>query len=1195
MRKRLYQTLWFCIALLSVLVLVWFGFQTQIKTYTNSLEIRSFQKELNHQEARLERLLKKISRKNPENLSKYYAESNSDLFFLKYVNDTLVRWSSSHVPISTFSHKYTFYGSLIKLKNGWYLMKKIESGNTDFVGLLRIKSTYELENDILKNKFNACFNITEKAEIITLKNSNKNAVIQDKNRQKLFYLDFPSSGLFYEWASYFVLSFIYLILGCLIFILFQQKKNLYFISIPLILVRVGMLYYNFPNALINSTLFNPSIYASSWIFPSLGDYLINFLLLIVIVRAIKNELPTLQKTGAWIIQIVAMISIFFTSLFVFNLMTSLIEDSNVNLNLREISSFDTYHYLSYLALFLSIYFLLQVVSLFYDHLKLKFSFFILILFGAIIFQSYYKDGFEWILISLLLYFALLFIRQKVGFLFSVSKSSWISLAFVSSLAASGIIQKAQNAKEMSQMKYISETIKNNQDISLEISISENEPAIQDFFTKNIIDISPEDIDINSLTEDFRQNYFSKFGSEYNINLYVFYGLNYSNLIYLNETETRSKDYGYFASLLSKNNTNKITDQLYHLANNEGREDYVLSLSFTNPSNPFPYHVYVVFSSNSFNETIGFPNLLQETKSNYIDQTYYSYANYKNFNLIKKGGTFQYPTKNLLFSSTQEKFVKKDGFLHYITPTASGFVLVSKPSVKILDYITHFSYLFFYFFILLFFGEMIFNNRTWRLNYIGISGKIQFSMVVLLLMLIIITGVGTFFYLKSAFESRNTTLLQDKLRSVVIETEQKVGNKAILSKNEDEVFLKNTVDKFSNIFYTDINLYNLHGDLLTSSSSGFFNRGIISEKMNPLVYEKLKFRNLTEYIHTETLEGLQYLSAYVPIHNKKGATLAYLNLPYITNNEQFNNEWASFFTTLLNVYILLFGLFLIASFFIGNWLTKPLKIMQQLMADINIGQENKSLAYVGKDEVGDFIKVYNRKVNELNEKTAQLSQTQKELAWKEMAKQVAHEIKNPLTPMKLSIQHLSRALKIEDKDSVEKLKIFEKMMVQQIDALSKIAEEFSDFAKLPPPHKINQDILVLILQAMELYSSHEHVKISVHSNLEAVYFNFDKNQMLRVLNNLIKNAIQAIPEEKAGEIEISIEKTETEVLITIKDNGTGIPEEIKDRMFSPNFTTKSQGTGLGLAMVKKIMEQHNGTIDFDSEKGTGTTFYLRFEL
>jgi len=296
--------------------------------------------------------------------------------------------------------------------------------------------------------------------------------------------------------------------------------------------------------------------------------------------------------------------------------------------------------------------------------------------------------------------------------------------------------------------------------------------------------------------------------------------------------------------------------------------------------------------------------------------------------------------------------------------------------------------------------------------------------------------------------------------------------------------------------------------------------------------------------------------------------------------------------LMNVYTFIIVLSIIVILLISNYISRPLRMIKEKLQKLTLGAANEKIEWKGDDEIGKLVDEYNRMAEQLSIKADLLAQSERESAWREMAKQVAHEIKNPLTPMKLSVQYLLRSWNEKDPDWEDRLLRLSETLIQQIDTLSDIATAFSDFAKMPKSNneKINLD--EIIQHAIELYADYENLQInfSYHED-HNFYIYADRTHLLRVFNNLIKNAIQSFEINQNGFIDIDIKEDFGNYSIRIRDNGCGIPEDKKGMIFVPNFTTKSKGTGLGLAMVKNIILSFGGNISFESEEGKGTVFTI----
>ena len=420
-----------------------------------------------------------------------------------------------------------------------------------------------------------------------------------------------------------------------------------------------------------------------------------------------------------------------------------------------------------------------------------------------------------------------------------------------------------------------------------------------------------------------------------------------------------------------------------------------------------------------------------------------------------------------------------------------------------------------------------------------------------------------------------------------------GNEKIEDVSQDYIQL--ILEKFSKVFFTDINLYDVNGKLISSSQNKIFEKGLSGKRMNPLAMYQMLYNSQSQFVQIEDIEGMQYLSAYVPFFNNEGHLLAYLNLPYFARSNDLKNEISNFIVALLNIYALLIVVAMVIGLMLTNRITEPLRLIQEKMGKIQLGQTNELINYKGKDEVGKLVKEYNRMVVEITESAERMAESEREDAWREMAKQVAHEIKNPLTPMKLSVQHLQmRWGSFTEEERSERFRNFGKNLITQIDTLSAIATEFSSFAKLPETSFSKVNINDIIKSSVDIYNGTDNVQVRFDFE-GSIFVNGDKDQLIRVFNNLIKNAIQAIPEDRDGYVLLQSDFADEKVKVTIQDNGKGISKEDYSHIFVPNFTTKSSGMGLGLAMVQKIIENMGGEISFESKYGIGTTFTVVLPL
>jgi len=344
---------------------------------------------------------------------------------------------------------------------------------------------------------------------------------------------------------------------------------------------------------------------------------------------------------------------------------------------------------------------------------------------------------------------------------------------------------------------------------------------------------------------------------------------------------------------------------------------------------------------------------------------------------------------------------------------------------------------------------------------------------------------------------------------------------------------------------------------------------------------------------EQIGDMHYLAAYTEFYNGNYVQIGYIAVPMFIYDEEVNEEVDRFLAKLLppNLIVLLLSFFI--SFFIVRSITQPLSALKDSMQHLRLGQTGKLLQYTGDDEVGELVARYNEMVKELERSSKLLAKSERESAWRTMARQIAHEINNPLTPMKLTIQQLQRTKKLNDTQRFDEY--FDKstvLLIEQIDNLSRIAQSFSQFAKMPEVKPAKVDIASKLFSVITLFRNNAaNIPIRYIGAQSGVYAMADEEQVGQVFNNLIKNALQAIENKTDGDIIVMLQQKNECVEVSVSDNGCGIPEDIRDKIFRPNFTTKSTGAGLGLAISKNIVEGVGGNISFTTSP-SGTTFYVR---
>lgn len=481
-----------------------------------------------------------------------------------------------------------------------------------------------------------------------------------------------------------------------------------------------------------------------------------------------------------------------------------------------------------------------------------------------------------------------------------------------------------------------------------------------------------------------------------------------------------------------------------------------------------------------------------------------------------------------------------------------------------------------------------------LKNLSLRKRIFISMILLIVLTSVLNAVLTIYQYKEQAVDYHLSKLGRKEEAVKSAINYELTRKTtfpVETKNLPFIF-QEEIYQIADIHKLDISIFDLEGKLLKSSRGSFIRDtapNIISkEVLNSMA------RNYDHRVIDEKLDDDEDLiSSYTYITDNKFKPIGILNLQYYPDNTFQEKELTEFLSRLGVVYFVMLLIAIITAYFISSYITGPLQKVSDKISQTRLSKNNQKIIIENtSEEIGNLIQSYNLMVDALEESADKLAKSEREHAWREMAKQVAHEIKNPLTPMRLSLQNFEQKFNPKDPKIHEKVKDFSLIMIQQIDLMSSIASAFSDFAKMPTQQKEQLDVVDVIKHAVNIFSE---PYIHFESDIKHLQVELDKNQLTRVITNLLNNALYAVQDIENPVIYVRISKIENKVVITISDNGKGIDEEVKDRVFEPKFTTKSSGMGLGLPMAKNIIETYNGTIIFNSQSNKGTTFIITLPI
>ncbi|MBO9572258.1 MAG: HAMP domain-containing histidine kinase, partial [Chitinophagaceae bacterium] len=589
-----------------------------------------------------------------------------------------------------------------------------------------------------------------------------------------------------------------------------------------------------------------------------------------------------------------------------------------------------------------------------------------------------------------------------------------------------------------------------------------------------------------------------------------------------------------------------------------------------------------------------------------------YGVYNNMDLVNYYNDYPFPTKLTLDQLPKFEYEtrkNKDFEELWYRPSSEKVVVITKKDNSFIEGITLFSYLFSTFLLLLFIYRttaFLVKSRFKRkalTEYFQFSIRSQIHSTLLLVNLLsfIVIGVATILFFIKRYDRNNQDKLSRAIQIMVNEVQNQLAghgsfnNGILLFETGANREVEKLMQDISEIHGTDVNLYDTSGTLRVSSNPLIYNKGVLSEKMNPLAFYNLNSRKAVQFVANEQMGKVDYISVYSPVRDEMGQAYAYLNIPSYSTQGELKQEISNFLVTIINLNAFIFLVAGAIALFITNRITHSFTLIGQKMRDINLQKINQEIEWKRHDEIGELVKEYNKMVHKLDESAEALAKSEREGAWRQMARQVAHEIKNPLTPMKLSIQYLQKAIDNNSGNVKEMTANVAKTLVEQIDHLSKIASDFSQFANIGNPRNEVFDLHELIYSLSSLYDAMENVNFIWEPVSQRVMLFADKTQLNRLFTNLMQNAIEAPENQEQRLIEVSERISADHITVSIRDNGGGIPAVTRDKIFMPNFTTKSSGTGLGLAMSRSIVEQAHGDIWFETEEGEGTIFYVKLPL
>ncbi len=1123
-----------------------------------------------------------------------------------YTSNRLTYWSNNSIAIPNGSQ--WFRKPFLHTGNAYVVTRYQTQGKHTAVAAIVVKNEYPYENNFLHNNLHHSFGIKGRLDIVDDNPQAENTAYGNDGKY-LFTYELTAADKDSSIAVFPLIAIAALLL--LFYVQRGIKKNRLtnrkFLIIMVIVVVIRIVMQIFLHDRIASIpIFSPHYFASSVVFPSIGDMLITIVLVVYLlfVYYYKVHLQKLDTFG-WprrvtvsVVWIVALMGYFYGMCYIQRI---LIYDSNLQFEIFEITTLNVYSFVAYLISVMSLVgfmFMLDkaAIQMLKGYRLFHALFYLLVCMAvAVAVILRYNNNADNVLMCVsfgvlsVLWFYLRSTRH-------VNYATFALFIALYTVFLTSYIHIHSSIRHDAECEVMAVNLSQVNDPAAEIIIADVIDGIRT--DGNVADmLSDDEYNIDNLRRYLHSTYFNGYLNRYNFELAV---CNSRDVMSADIDREQSNCQQYYARYLRRYGSQTQVQGLYTISDAKSDVNYFIRMTIALSGQRFTT-IFLSLSPKLNYEVLGYPELLLDKPlySNKYQQQV-SYAKYQNNRLILQSGTFPYAFDNHIYGNFNSELnhFQTDRYNHTLyNCDDENCIIVSTPKTTMFSILISFTYTF-VFFILILTILLILSNPYTKIFSIkfSIKNKILLStMLILVLSLIAVTG-GIIYYTINHFQRGQNDIMTNRVQSVLMELEQRysgISNIRRIPANE----LNNTLASLANIFLTDINLYDQNGHLLATSRHEIYSRKLTSEMMNASAYRELIVNRKARVVQKENIGELEYYSAYVPFINGNNRLLAYINLPYFIKQAPLEQEITSVTVTMVNIYMALVLISIIIALFLSGRITEPLIDVTRKIRDIDIGKNNNQrVEYSGDDEIAELVKEYNLMLEQLSISATQLAKSERESAWREMARQVAHEIKNPLTPMKLSVQLLERSHRNGDPDFAERFANTAATLIEQIDSMASIATEFSQFARMPEGRTEVVDLAERINQSVELFRDTTNIKITFTAPAgRAVHIIADNERMLQVFNNLIKNAIQAIPKKRKGQIVITLRCMRGRAVVEVQDNGTGISAESEDKLFQPNFTTKTSGTGLGLAIVKNIIEEAGGAIWFYSKPGKGSSFFVSFPL
>ncbi len=1217
-------------SLLAVIVLNFFFFQkSDQEIYLQALEDRVQEVDQEFDEDFIQ-ILMDAKLADSLSFSQLSSQSHRHPFFILSSNKELLYWSDFTLTLDFSQVDLSKEYQLLEDPYGTMLLKirSVKRNGTDYILLhvLRLVVPGNIENNYLITGSNPDFFGNDRFELFA---NPEEAPMKIKNPAGIplfgvnFQFGYSPSGRVVNPAILIFFTSIFLLYFLLSsdFVLSKWKAGRRWQATGYTVIILGafrlmMVLLDFPATYLSTPLFDSVNYASSWFNPSLGDLFLNTLCAVLILgmvifqlasKMVHEKIKVLKTKAEFRVFFVFSMLVSSVALYlVWSLPRDLMFNSQWALDISSIPSFDWFKGLSFFMLFLwgAMYVLISLTlfSLLLQVNPIKKDYYKLIVLlgfpiGVSLFFFSVWAGVVWFIH--LLFMATIVRLELFKNAFKLGLDTFLTFFFACLVTAiiCGIstFQAEKSELIQSKIRFANQNLIES-DVMTEFFLGEIFTRIKnDLFIQNRIadPLFSKDPIVTKIRRIYLDNYFDQF----DVQVRIFSSSGQQLLGPSSSANLKNIQQEYIKS----DYATSIKDLYFIRGKESNTGNRFIAFVPVYKENSLLGTIFLELRQLRIQPTSVYPKLLLDKKYNdKLDPVLYDYAIFKGTEFIRNSGTYNYLSKGfesvLGRNGLLDDGVRQGGYHHFGIKNGEELIVVSSRNISLAHFFGNIS-LFFVLFVIMTFLTILVNTlvtgvKKFEFNY---STKLQLYLNFAFFFPIIIISVITIGLLANGY--RDNLDRQYIQRAALIR-----GNLGSFLNNQDlqQVdgdLLNEEVSGLANTTASDIHVYSVAGILESTNRPNIFDKKILAPLINPKAIAEIQEMGQSHYLAEEQIGRLRYKAVYLAIPSTLNqGNLGILSVPFFESEAELNALIADVLGNIFNTFVVIFILFLFISYIVSTNLTFPFKLLTQKLKATNL-ENNEPMYWGSKDEIGLLVNEYNNMLFKLENSKKVLASTEKESAWREMAKQVAHEIKNPLTPMKLTLQHLIRLQDAGRLDDADKLKRSLETLIHQVDALSGIASSFSTFAKMPLPSNELMNFKSVLNKVLELFSGDPQVELIFQDDSFAqdIPIMGDDKLFGRVISNLIINGIQAVETGVKPVIKIWLWMTDQAVFLEIADNGKGISEELKEKIFIPNFSTKSTGSGLGLAIAKSGVETAGGKIWFETEMGKGTTFYLTFPL